>query len=153
VAPVKKEAVRNDGKSGERPKAIVDIEVRYAETDQMGVVHHSVYVVWFEVARTRLCLLSGFHYADIEKQGYFLVVTRSECRFLSGAKYGDTLQVECRLEEYKSRGLRFVYEVRRGDELLSTGATEHIWVDRQSGRPCRTPPDLVEPFERAAGLR
>ena len=136
----------------ERPAALVDIEVRYAETDQMGVVHHSVYVVWFEVARTRLCLLSGFHYADIEKQGYFLVVTRSECRFLTGAKYGDTVQVLCRLEEYRSRGLRFVYEVKRGEELLSTGATEHIWVDRQSGRPCRTPPELVEPFERAAGL-
>ena len=137
------------------PVAVVDVEVRYAETDQMGVVHHSVYVIWFEVARTRLCLQSGFHYADIEKKGYFLVVTGSECRFLSGAKYGDTVQVSCRLEEYKSRGLRFVYEVRRGEgqELLSTGATDHIWVDRQSGKPCRTPPELVESFERAAGLR
>lgn len=136
-----------------RPAARVDVEVRYAETDQMGVVHHSVYVIWFELARTRLCLLSGFHYADIEKQGYFLVVTRTECRFLTGAKYGDTVAVEARLEEYKSRGLRFVYEVRRGGQLLATGSTEHIWVDRASGRPCRTPPQLVEPFERAAGIR
>jgi acyl-CoA thioester hydrolase len=136
-----------------RPAAVVDVEVRYAETDQMGVVHHSVYVIWFELARTRLCLLSGFHYADIEKQGYYLVVTRTECRFGTGAKYGDTVQVEARLEEYKSRGLRFVYEVKRGNEILASGATEHIWVDRKSGRPCRTPPQLVEPFERAAGLR
>lgn len=135
-----------------KPAAHVDVEVRYAETDQMGVVHHSVYVIWFELARTRLCLQSGFHYADIEKQGYFLVVTKTECRFLTGAKYGDTVAVEARLEEYKSRGLRFVYEVRRGHQLLATGATEHIWVDRHTGRPCRTPPHLVEPFERAAGL-
>jgi acyl-CoA thioester hydrolase len=136
-----------------RPAAVVDVEVRYAETDQMGVVHHSVYVIWFELARTRLCLLSGFHYADIEKQGYYLVVTRTECRFGTGAKYGDTVQVEARLAEYKSRGLRFVYEVKRGNEILASGATEHIWVDRKTGRPCRTPPQLVEPFERAAGLR
>ena len=146
-------AAGHERPAADRPAATVDVEVRYAETDQMGVVHHSVYVIWFELARTRLCLLSGFHYADIEKQGYFLVVTRTECRFNTGAKYGDTVAVEARLEEYKSRGLRFVYEVRRGQQLLASGATEHIWVDRKSGRPCRTPPQLVEPFERAAGLR
>lgn len=140
-------------RAAQKPADRIDVEVRYAETDQMGVVHHSVYVIWFELARTRLCLQSGFHYADIEKQGYFLVVTKTECRFLTGAKYGDTVEVEARLEEYKSRGLRFVYEVRRGRELLASGATEHIWVDRATGRPCRTPPQLVEPFERAAGLR
>ncbi len=128
-----------------RPAAVVDVEVRYAETDQMGVVHHSVYVIWFEVARTRLCLLSGFHYADIEKQGYFLVVTRSECRFLTGAKYGDTVQVVCRLEEYKSRGLRFVYEVKHGERLLASGSTEHIWVDRASGRPAAPRPSWSSP--------
>jgi hypothetical protein len=55
-----------------------DIEVRYAETDQMGVVHHANYVIWFELARTRLCSESGFHYADIEKLGYLLMVTGSK---------------------------------------------------------------------------
>ncbi len=147
------EEISSERAAAEKPAARIDVEVRYAETDQMGVVHHSVYVIWFELARTRLCLQSGFHYADIEKQGYFLVVTKTECRFLTGAKYGDTVEVEARLEEYKSRGLRFVYEVKRGAQLLASGATEHIWVDRASGRPCRTPPQLVEPFERAAGLR
>lgn len=127
------------------------MEVRYAETDQMGVVHHSVYLVWFELARTRLCLESGHHYADVEKLGYYLVVTRTETRFLAGATYGDTVRVVCWLDRMGSRGLRFAYEVRRGGEAIATGATEHVWVDRESGRPCRIPEVLREPFTRLAG--
>lgn len=127
------------------------MEVRYAETDQMGVVHHSVYLVWFELARTRLCLESGHHYADVEKLGYYLVVTRTETRLLAGAAYGDTVRVVCWLDRMGSRGLRFAYEVRRGEDLIATGATEHVWVDRASGRPCRIPGVLKEPFTRLAG--
>jgi len=130
----------------------IDVEVRYAETDQMGVVHHSVYLVWFEQARTRLCQTSGFHYAKIEKMGFNLVVTRAECRFVSGATYGDVVAVDSWLERLQSRGLRFGYGVRRGDEALASGTTEHIWVDRATGRPCRMPEVLREPFTRLAGL-
>lgn len=129
----------------------VDIEVRYAETDQMGVVHHSVYLVWFEVARTRLCLATGRHYADIERLGYGLVVTGTETRYKSGARYGDTLQVVCWLAHMASRKLRFHYEVRRRGEVLATGATEHIWVDYSTKRPCRIPAELKEPFARLMG--
>ncbi len=127
-------------------RAEIDVEVRYAETDQMGVVHHSVYLVWFEVARTRLCLETGHHYADIERLGFYLVVTRTECRLLGGATYGEDVKVVCWLDKMASRGLRFAYEVRRSGELLASGATEHIWVDRASDRPCRIPGVLKEPF-------
>lgn len=130
----------------------IDVEVRYAETDQMGVVHHSVYLVWFELARTRLCLDSGFHYASIEKDGYFLVVTGTESRLISGAHYGDTVRVSCWLEKMASRALAFAYEVTRDGRKLATGRTEHIWVDRATGRPCRTPELVLEPFRRMAGL-
>ncbi|MEM9592771.1 MAG: thioesterase family protein [Acidobacteriota bacterium] len=128
----------------------LDVEVRYAETDQMGVVHHSNYLVWFELARTRLCLESGFHYAAIETMGYYLVVTRTETRYLTGARYGDTVRVSCWLDKLGSRGQRFAYRVERGDELLAEGATEHVWVDRASGKPCRIPQPLKEPFRRLA---
>ncbi len=131
-----------------RHDAQVEIEVRYAETDQMGLVHHSRYLVWFEVARTRLCLESGYHYAKIEELGYLLVVTRSELTYRQGARYGDTATVHCELEKFTSRGLRFRYEVRRGGELLVEGATEHIWVEKASGRPCRIPEMLRPGFER-----
>ena len=117
----------------------------------MGVVHHSVYLVWFEQARTRHCLLTGHHYADIEKSGHYLVVTGTEMRLLKGATYGDTVGVSCWLERLKSRGMRFAYEVDRDGEILARGATEHIWVNRASGRPCRIPGLLEEPFARLAG--
>jgi acyl-CoA thioester hydrolase len=133
-------------------RAEIDIEVRYAETDQMGVVHHANYVVWFEVARTHLCELSGFHYADIEKMGYLLMVTGVEVSYRRPARYGDVARVICWGERMASRGLRFAYEVRKGGELLATGATEHVWIEANTGRPCRIPEPLREPFRKLAGL-
>ena len=129
-----------------------EIEVRYAETDQMGVVHHANYVIWFELARTRLCATSGFHYADIEKMGYLLMVTGVQVSYRRPAHYGDTVQVVCWNDRLGSRGLHFAYEVRKGDEVLVTGATEHIWVETATGRPCRLPEPLREPFRKLAGL-
>lgn len=129
-----------------------EIEVRYAETDQMGVVHHANYVVWFELARTRLCAESGFHYAEVEKMGYLLMVTGVQASYRRPARYGDTVRVTCWTDHLGSRGLRFAYEVRKGEELLVTGATEHIWVETATGRPCRTPEPVREPFRKLAGL-
>lgn len=133
-------------------RCTTEIEVRYAETDQMGVVHHANYVIWFEHARTRLCAVSGFHYADIEKMGYLLMVTGVEVRYRRPARYGDTVRVVCWNERLGSRGLRFAYEVFKEDEILVTGATEHIWVEAASGRPCRAPEVVQEPFRRLAGV-
>ncbi|HYO17016.1 MAG TPA: thioesterase family protein [Thermoanaerobaculia bacterium] len=133
-------------------RAEIDIEVRYAETDQMGVVHHANYIVWFELARTRLCARSGFHYADIEKMGYLLMVTGVEVSYRRPARYGDVARVICWGERMASRGLRFAYEVRKGGELLVTGATEHVWIEAATGRPCRIPEPLREPFRKLAGL-
>ncbi len=125
----------------------IEVEVRYAETDQMGVVHHSVYPIWFEQARTRLCLETGYHYSAIEELGYYLVVTGVEARLLQGATYGETVCVTCWIDRLQSRGLRFAYQVNRGEDRLATGATEHIWVDRTSGKPCRIPAVLKDPFD------
>ncbi|HEV2852343.1 MAG TPA: thioesterase family protein [Thermoanaerobaculia bacterium] len=133
-------------------RTAIDVEVRYAETDQMGIVHHANYVVWFELARTRLCSVSGFHYADVERGGYFLMVTGVEARYHRPARYGDVVQVHCWCERMGSRGLRFAYEVRNGEERLVTGATDHVWIDKATGKPCRTPEVLREPFEWLAGM-
>lgn len=129
----------------------IEVEVRYAETDQMGVVHHAEYVVWFEMARTRLCADSGWHYAEIERLGYHLMVTGVEVSYRRPARYGDTAQVACSLARLGSRGLAFAYRVTRDGELLVRGTTEHVWVDRATGRPCRMPEVLAEPFHRLAG--
>src|ERR1700681_599283 len=96
----------------------IDVEVRYAETDQMGVVHHANYVIWFELARTHLCALSGFHYAEVERLGYRLMVSGVALRYSRPATYGDVVRVTCWCERLASRGIRFAYEVRRGADLL-----------------------------------
>ena len=71
----------------------IDVEVRYAETDQMGVVHHSRYLVWFELARTQLCREAGHPYDEIEKKGLWLMVSGAHLSYRDGARYGDTVQV------------------------------------------------------------
>ncbi len=126
--------------------------MRYAETDQMGVVHHANYLVWFEQARTRLCTATGFHYAEIERLGHRLVVTHAEVDYRNGARYGDTVEVVAWIDRLASRAVRFAYEVRRDGRLLATGATRHVWVEGATGRPCRTPEALRRPFARLAGL-
>ena len=120
----------------EPTRCTTEIEVRYAETDQMGVVHHANYVIWFEMARTRLCALSGYPYPDIEKMGYLLMVTGVEVRYRRPARYGDVVRVVCWGDHLGSRGMRFAYEVFKDGELLVTGATEHVWVEAASRRPC-----------------
>jgi len=127
-------------------RCLTEIEVRYAETDQMGVVHHANYVIWFELARTRLCAMSGFTYAEIERLGYLLMVTAVELRYRRPARYGETVRVTCWGDRLASRGVSFAYEVR-----LATGRTEHIWIAADSGRPSRMPEQLRAPFERLAG--
>ena len=136
----------------EPTRCATDIEVRYVETDQMGVVHHANYIAWLELARTHLCALSGFRYADIEALGYLLMVTGVDLKYRRPARYGDTVQVICWGERLASRGVRFAYEVRRGDDLLATGHTEHVWIEAASGRPCRLPEQVRAPFERLAGV-
>src|SRR5436305_13236195 len=106
-------------------RAEIDVEVRYAETDQMGVVHHANYIVWVELARTSLCARSGFHYADIERLGDHLLVTGVEPRYQRPARYGAGVQVICWCERMGSRSLRFAYGVQRAGEEVDTGASEH----------------------------
>jgi acyl-CoA thioester hydrolase len=132
-------------------RAYIDVEVRYAETDAMGIVHHGNYVIWFELARTNLCRLTGKEYAAIERDGHQLTVTRAALRYRRPARYGDTVRVSAWIDDLASRRVRFAYEVLRGDDVLCTGTTEHIWIDR-SGRPCRAPVDLAGEFTRLAGL-
>jgi len=126
--------------------AAVTVEVRYAETDQMGVVHHSVYPVWFELARTQLCRQTGFSYDQIEASGHYLLVTGLTVDYRKSARYPDSVTTECRLERFASRGLRFTYRVTAAGTLLARGSTDHVWVAAATGKPCRVPAHLERPF-------
>ncbi|MGE0884990.1 MAG: acyl-CoA thioesterase [Blastocatellales bacterium] len=105
------------------------VRVRYAETDQAGVVYHSNYLVWFEVGRVELCRDYGFNYRDMEKEAdAYLPVIEARVRYRAPAKYDDELVIRSKVIKMQSRSIRFAYEVRRvGDEtLLAEGETHHI---------------------------
>lgn len=111
------------------------LRVRYAETDQMGVAHHSSYVLWFEVARTEFMRQRGIAYRDLEDGGLMLPVIELHCHFHTPCRYDDEVAVATSME-MKGPLLTFRYEVRRAgdDRLVAEGKTVHAWADRR-GRP------------------
>ena len=109
-----------------------EIRVRYAETDKMGIVHHSNYLIWFEAGRSDFCRARGFSYKDMEeKDNALMVVAETYCRYKSPAHYEDELIIRTKVGEIRSRTLRFLYEVVRpaDDELLAEGETLHVVTD------------------------
>src|SRR5512136_1751668 len=127
----------------------VDIRVRYAETDQMGVAYYANYLVWFEVGRSEFCRKRGFIYADLEKLGFRLAVTDARCHYRNAARYDDHLVVRTRLKESNKRMITFEYQILRkdGEGLVAEGETRHICLDSNN-----RPKSLPEPFlARLAG--
>jgi acyl-CoA thioester hydrolase len=121
----------------------VPIRPRYAETDQMGVVHHAVYPVWFEVARSALSHAAGVPYTAWESAGVFLMVGELVCRYRRPARYDDDVTVWVRVGSVASRRVVFEYRVEGPDgNLLVEGETRHLVVDRASGHPRVLPPEL-----------
>ena len=123
------------------------LRVRYAETDRMGIVYHSHYIVWFEIGRTDYCRAAGMPYRAMEESGLFILVTGLECRYRRPARYDDALRVRSRLTELASRGLSFGYEiVDAEDRLLAEGTTRHVFADI-NGKPRRAPGEVLEKLE------
>jgi acyl-CoA thioester hydrolase len=119
------------------------LRVRYAETDQMGVVHHAVYPVWFELGRSALSRACGLPYAEWESQGVFLMVAELSCVFRRPARYDQEVTVWTRVAEVVSRRVVFEYRVTGPDgTLLAEGATRHLVVDQTTGRPAVIPAHL-----------
>jgi acyl-CoA thioester hydrolase len=117
------------------------IRVRYAETDQMGVVYYANYLVWMEVARAELCRVCGFTYREMEREdGVLMVVAESNCRYASPARYDDEVTVKCWIEAAGSRMVTIAYEMRVAAEerKVASGFTRHIFVTRDF-RPTRLP--------------
>jgi acyl-CoA thioester hydrolase len=119
------------------------VSVRYAETDRMGVAHHSSYLLWFELARTGLLREAGHAYRDLEHKGVRLPVLEYGCKFLRSADYDDALRIETRIRELRSRTITFEYVVRRGAETIAEGFTHHVCVDGNQ-KPRRFPDDVLK---------
>ena len=118
------------------------VRVRYAETDQMGVVYHANYLIWFEVGRVELMRAMGFEYKAMETEDdCHIVVAEAHCRYEKPARYDEALRVRTRIAEWRNRIVKFSYEIFRGtdDVLLATGYTTHVICGR-NGRPKALPP-------------
>ena len=110
--------------------------VAYYETDQMGIVHHSNYIRWFEEARDEVVREYGIDYRQIEAQGVLMPVVNVACDYKSAAKYGDKVSVYALPRYFNGIRLRYEYEVRGEDgSLIVTGRSEHCFIDAQSRKP------------------
>ena len=110
--------------------AEMELRVRYAETDAMGFVHHSNYLVYFEMGRTELLRASGGSYRQMEERGRFLVVTKVDVQYRASARYDDLLVLTTRLARVSFAKLEHAYEIRRDGQLLTTASTTLACVDR-----------------------
>lgn len=121
-----------------------EIRVRYQETDQMGVVYHANYLTWFEIGRTEMIRSLGMTYQSMEARGLLLPVIEADLKFKQPAKYDDVVTLYTGMTELTHLRLHFAYEVKRGEELLVTGSTRHVWVNRdfKPTRIDREAPDL-----------
>jgi len=108
------------------------LRVRYAETDQMGVVYHSNHLIWFEVGRVELMRKMGFSYRDMEREDQrFIAVAEARCRYRAPVFYDDEVVVRTRLKNVRESVVAFAYELVRADnrQLLADGETTHIVTD------------------------
>ncbi|KPV57261.1 thioesterase [Paenibacillus sp. A3] len=129
------------------------LRVRYQETDQMGVVYHANYLNWFEVGRTEMIRELGMPYQALETRGLLLPVIEADLKFRSPARYDDLVTIDTKVVELTSLRIRFAYEIKRGEELLVTGGTQHVWLN-QDWKPVRIDrevPDLYALLAKAMG--
>lgn len=125
------------------------LRVRYAETDQMGVVYHSHYFQYFEVARAESIRHLGFTYADMEKTGVIMPVIEVQCRYLRPALYDDLLTIKVILRELPSNH-RIVFEQEINNEkgeLLATGMVTLYFMEKGTMRRTMIPQELREKLE------
>ena len=128
------------------------VKVRYAETDKMGIVHHSVYPIWYELARTDLSKLAGFPYSKMEAEGLMTPLVELNCKYYSPAYYDDELVVTATVSKLTPARIVFYYEVfRKGQERpINTGYTVHAIVNKDM-KPINTKklfPEIYNAMEK-----
>ncbi len=112
------------------PSIAVDIPVRFAETDAMGIVHHSAYIVWFELGRVTWMDAMGVPYTEVAEGGNHFAVTKVEVQYRGAIRFGEVVKLETTVTMLRSRQVSFSYSVYNGKgDLAATGRTDHICVD------------------------
>lgn len=134
-------------------KSVREIEVRYAETDQMGVVYHANYLVWMEVGRINFLSDVGFNMMDFERRGYLFPVYSMDIKFLSPARYNEKIRVET--EVFKNSKIKTVYKqtiLNDKDEQKVSALVTIVCVDKETFKPVRFDRELPEIYEIYSSL-
>lgn len=135
------------------PEEDVILRVRYAETDQMGVVYHTNYIIWFEIGRTEWFRQLGEDYKTLEDQNILLPVIEAHCKYKKPALYDDEIMVRTNLKQIKGIRLVFHYKIFRmkDKELLAEGETIHAFInqDKKPIRLKKTFPKLWEKLNQS----
>ncbi len=127
------------------------VRVRYAETDQMGVVYHSNYLIWFEVGRVELIRQLGLNYKAMEREeGVMIAVVEVNVRYKAPARYDEELLIRTHISGIRGSVIKFTYTLHRADDdqLLAEGFTTHVVVDREM-RKAPMPAHYAEVFRAA----
>lgn len=122
-----------------RVRGSTHVRVYFADTDQMGVVYHGVYLTWFEIGRTELLRDRGTAYAEVERRGISLPVTEAWLRVRRPARYDDRIRIETELASLRSREMTFEYRLFREDQLLVEGKSIHVAVATSGGAATSIP--------------
>jgi acyl-CoA thioester hydrolase len=131
-------------KSAGQAARITRVRVRYADTDQMGVVYYANYLVWFEIARTEWLRDGGWSYREMEADGIALPVIEAHCEYRQPARYDDEIEIRTVATMLTPVRIRFDYEARKADDTLSaTGHTVHAALG-PDGRPRRLPGRVIQ---------
>lgn len=131
------------------------VRVRYAETDQMGIVYHANYIIWMEVGRIEYCRAIGVNYRDMERDDdVLLTVAEASCRYVSPARYDDEIVVRTWVAQAHARVLKFSYEMleKSSGRRLATGETKHVFCDRNQ-KPMKLPEKYRARFGIASSLK
>lgn len=124
------------------------IVARYAETDQMGIIHHSVYPVWYEAARTDFIKYAGITYTQLEKMGVMLPLSELTCRYFRPVHYEDEVTIVTETLSLRAAKITFRYRVILNGELMAEGTTTHGFVSSETFRPVNLKKLMPEFYEK-----
>lgn len=128
----------------------LEIKARYAETDMMGIIHHSVYPVWYEAARTEFIKMAGMTYTELEKGGIMLPLSELNCKYIRPVKYEDVVTVQTRLSKLSFAKIEFSYRVMLDGQIMASGSSLHGFVDAKTFHPVslkKVRPELYEKLQ------
>lgn len=124
------------------------IIARYSETDQMGIIYHANYFIWFDVARTDYLKKQGVNYRQMEENGILLPVIEANCKYKVSVKYDDEIIVKTRISELSRTRIKFYYKIYREDIFIAEGFTEHVFLSKEKNKVVNLKKERKDLFEK-----